>query len=49
MDESKKGMKMGMGILLLAVILGILPAMIVALHPSGIGASVYPGCDCFCQ
>ena len=40
MDESKKGMKMGMGILLLAVILGILPAMIVALLPSGIGAQV---------
>jgi len=40
MDESRKGMKMGMGILLLAVILGILPAMIVALLPSGIGAQV---------
>ena len=38
MDESRKRMKMGMGILLFAVILGILPAMIVAIHPAGIEA-----------
>ena len=38
MNGSEKGMKMSMGILLFAVILGILPAMIVAIHPAGIEA-----------